>query len=156
MSNGKINWLKVREPLRGVCRLNTVDGLIEIHMHEPSDDETDDILKIWPTPSRPMKEVKDPIEDEKGTRLVTRIVPETDPEILKEWEERLEEVLEWQAMAFSEAAIDQEYKPDGDTKQERVAMLMKMPKQVRIKLVNFAHGLTEKRLAERFEEAKNS
>lgn len=155
MSQSKINWLAIKEPLRGTCKINTVDGIIEIDMHEPTDVETSHILKIWPNVPRPMRTERTPVETaEGGHRMDSKLVLDESPEALKKWREESDQMSEWQAMAYAESAIDPEFKPEGLTEKDRVAVLMEMPRQVRSKLANFAHSLGEKRLAERFEEAK--
>jgi hypothetical protein len=150
----KINWLKIKEPLRGICVINTVDGPMNIAMHEPQEDEVKHIVKIWPLPPRPMRTYKVPYENETSHGLKTVVEPDTSDEATKKWEESCDSVLEFQAMAYAEASIDEECKPEGLTYEERVAVLVTMPRAVRIKLINFAQSLGDKRIAERVEEAK--
>lgn len=150
----KINWLKIKEPLRGVCLINTVDGPMEILMHEPQEEELKHIVKLYPLPPRPMKTYKKPVEVDGSHKLETITEPDTSEEAIRKWEESCENVLELQAMAYAEASIDEECKPEGETAHDRVQVLMTMPRAVRIKLINFAQSLGDKRIAERFEEAK--
>jgi|ERR1035437_5453556 hypothetical protein len=156
MNHPKVNWLKIREPLRGACVINTVDGPMEIYMHEPDENETKHILKTYPLPPKPMRTYKVPVDRDGKQTLDTITEPDMSPEAIKRWEESSDHTLELQAMAYAEAAIDETHKPEGDTVEARIEVLMTMPRAVRIRLINFAQSLGEKRLAERFEEAKKS
>lgn len=150
----KLNWLRVKEPLRASLLINTVDGPMEINMHEASDNDIDQISKLWPLPSRPMREVKIPVEKDGVQKLETKHIAEDNENILKEWNEKCDKILEQQAMAFVDACLDEEDKVPGESIKDRVLALMEMPRGVRVKLVNFAQSISEKRLVERFEEAK--
>lgn len=150
----KINWLRVQEPLRTDCVINTVDGLMRIKMIEPNPSVLDQIPVLWPEPPIPTVSRKIPVEENGKQLLKTIQEPDTRESVLAELDKERNKVNEYRLMAFVEAAIEEEDKPPYDDVKERVEFLMKMPKGVREKLIRTAAVLSETRLAERFEEAK--
>ena len=150
-------WDEIREPLRGECRIVSNTGVKIVPMREPSDEDTEGISDAFPFPAKPMVKKKIPFEHPGGKLELREIeVEEDDPEVIKAWESAREDIEEMRWLALVDASIekDTQVKPPGETIRERVEFLRKMPKFVRVKLINAARELIDNRLSERYDEAK--